>query len=89
MIIKPSTALRNGYAEISALARASGEPIVITNKGEADLIVMSVDAFGEREKMFRHRDKVLEAEITRLSGEPAYSTEDIHEELEELFRASE
>ena len=41
MQIKPSTALRNEYPQISQLAKVSGEPIYITNKGEADLVVMS------------------------------------------------
>ncbi|HBI26112.1 MAG TPA: hypothetical protein DDY25_00045 [Peptococcaceae bacterium] len=56
MNIKPSTALRNEYTQISELAKELGEPIVITNKGEADLVIMSVEAYEEREKMFHHRD---------------------------------
>lgn len=89
MTIKPSTTLRNEYTQISELAKKSGEPIIITNKGEADLIILSVDAFEEREKMFRHRDKVYEAEIARLSGKPAYTPEQIHSELEALYAAAE
>ena len=34
MNLKPSTALRNEYQQIATLAKASGEPIFITNKGE-------------------------------------------------------
>ena len=34
MQIRPSSALRNEYTQISELAKASGEPIFITNKGE-------------------------------------------------------
>jgi prevent-host-death family protein len=86
--IKPSTALRNEYTQISELAKETGEPIVITNKGEADLVVMSVDAFEEREKMFRHRDKVYEAEIARLNGRPTHTPEQIHAELEALYAAA-
>ena len=41
--LKPSTALRNDYQQIAALAKATGEPIYITNKGEADLVVLSMD----------------------------------------------
>ena len=37
MQIRASTALRNEYLQISQLAKVSGEPIYITNKGEADL----------------------------------------------------
>ncbi len=88
MNIKPSTALRNEYTKISDLAKKTGEPIVITNKGEADLVVLSVDAFEEREKMFRHRDKVYEAEVARLSGMPTYTPEQIHAELEALYAAT-
>lgn len=50
MNLKPSTALRNEYQQIATLAKASGEPIIITNKGEADLVVQSMEAFEEREK---------------------------------------
>lgn len=89
MNIKPSTALRNEYTHISELAKSSGEPIIITNKGEADLIVLSVDAFEEREKLFRHRDKVYEAEIARLGGMPTYTPDQIHAELESLYAAAE
>ena len=51
MQIKASTALRNEYPKISELAHASGEPVFITNKGEADLVVLSIEAFEEREKL--------------------------------------
>ena len=89
MNIKPSTSLRNEYTQISELARISGEPIVITNKGEADIIIMSIDAYDEREKMFCHRDKIYEAEIARLSSEPAFTPEQVHAELEALYAAAE
>ena len=36
MIIRPSSALRNDYASISQLAKKTGEPVFITNKGEDD-----------------------------------------------------
>jgi prevent-host-death family protein len=89
MIIKPSTGLRNEYTQISELAKASGEPIYITNKGEADIVVLSMDAYEEREKMFRHRDLIYEAEFSRLSGTPTFSSDDIRTELEKLYAAAE
>ena len=75
MQIRPSSALRNEYTQISELAKASGEPIFITNKGEDDGVYMSMAAYEEREKMFRHRDKIYAAEISRLSGEPVCTPE--------------
>ncbi len=37
--------------------------------------------------MFRHRDKVFEAEIVRLNGMPTYTPEQIHADLEVLYAA--
>lgn len=89
MHIKPSSALRNEYTQISELAKTSGEPIFITNKGEDDGVFMSMAAYEEREKIFRHRDKIYAAEFSRLSGEPTYTPEEIEERMEALFRAYE
>ncbi|WP_409969242.1 type II toxin-antitoxin system Phd/YefM family antitoxin [Bengtsoniella intestinalis] len=89
MNIKPSTALRNEYPQISQLAKASGEPIFITNKGESDMVVMSMQAYEEREKMFRHRDMVYQAELSRLSGAPAYTSDQVDAKMEDIFRAYE
>lgn len=86
--IKPSTALRNEYPQISELVKETGEPIIITNKGEADLIVMSVAAFEEREKMFRHRDKIYAAEVARVSSISTYTSEQIRGELEALYETA-
>ena len=77
MKIRPSSALRNDYPAISELAKVSGEPIFITNKGEDDGVFMSMAAFEEREKMYRHRDKIYEAEMSRLRGDPVYTQEEL------------
>ena len=89
MKIRPSSALRNDYPAISELAKVSGEPIFITNKGEDDGVFMSMEAYEEREKMFRHRDMIYEAEMSRLNGEPIFTPEEMHQRLEELFNAYE
>lgn len=86
MYIRPSSDLRNNYTVISDLAKSSGEPIFIINKGEDDGVSLSMEAWEEREKMFLHRGRVFAAELSWLSGEPVYMQEELDERMESLFR---
>ena len=85
MNLKPSTTLRNDYQQISTLAKASGEPIIITNKGEADLVIQSVEAYEERAKMLDHRASILEAEFSRLAGAETFTVNEIRSRLKEKY----
>ena len=89
MYIRPSSDLRNSYTAISELAKSTGEPIFITNKGEDDGVFISMQAWEEREKMFRHRDRIYAAEMSRLNGDPVYTQEELDARMEELFNAYE
>lgn len=86
MIIKPSTALRNDYGTISDLAHQEAEPIYITKNGEGDLVVMSIEAFEQREETLRLRAKLEAAEQARLSGAPGYTLEESRTRLEAIYR---
>ena len=67
-MIRPSTALRNEYAEISRTCHEKGEPVYITRNGEGDLVVLSIEAFNQREASLELREKLLEAEEQLASG---------------------
>lgn len=85
MQIKSSTFLRNDYGAVSSLAHETHEPIYITKNGDGDVVVMSIDAFEEREKMLDHRASVLEAEFARIAGEPTYSLAEVKDMLLEKY----
>ena len=86
MIIKSSTALRNNYGMISDLAHDEAEPIYITKNGEGDLVVMSIEAFEQREESLKLRAKLEIAEAARLSGVPTYTLEESRKRLEAIYR---
>lgn len=56
-----------------------------TAKGEAELVVQSMEAFEECEKMLYHRTEILEAEFSRLAGEPTLSVEEVRSRLAEKY----
>jgi prevent-host-death family protein len=85
MQIKSSTTLRNDYGLISTLAHETSEPIYITKNGEGDIVVMSIDAFEKRENMLKLRAKILDAEASRLAGEPTYTLEAAKKLIEEKY----
>lgn len=58
----------------------------ITKNGEGDLVVMSIEAFEQREEALKLRAKLEAAEQGRLAGAPAYTLEDSRKRLEEIYR---
>ena len=44
-IIRPYTDLGTNYAELSAILHQTGEPIFITKDGQADAVLMSIEAW--------------------------------------------
>ena len=65
--IKPSTAIRHDYNAFSKLCHETQAPIVVTKNGEADLVVMSHEAF--QKMMARQRLGQMLSEVDREIAE--------------------
>jgi len=81
MMIKPSTSLRNEYNDIAAFCKEKKQPVFLTKNGEGDLVVMSIEAFSEREAMLDLREKLLDAQAAYLGGGKTYTLEEVRERL--------
>lgn len=84
MIIKPSSALRNNYNAVSALAKETQEPVYITVNGEGDGVFMDMDAYEKREQLLDLRARILQAEEDRLRGARTMSIAEAREALSRL-----
>lgn len=68
LTVKPSSAIRSDYKKFSELCHASQDPILVTNNGENDLVVMSHEAFCRREAWYRLQTKLARADKDLLEG---------------------
>lgn len=77
MRIISSKTLRNDYAGVTAEAHESGEPIFVTKNGAEDVVLMSHEAYLEREAALNERAAVLEAEAEYLRTGKSYSLDEV------------
>ncbi len=68
LTVKPSTAIRTDYKRFSELCHATDDPIMVTNNGENDLVVMSHEAFCRREAWYRLQMKLASADRQMAEG---------------------
>lgn len=68
MIVKPSSIIRSDYKSFSKLCHETDDPILITNNGENDLVVMSHEAFCRRDAWIRLQAKLAAADKQIIAG---------------------
>jgi hypothetical protein len=67
MDIKPSSTIRHDYNTFSKLCHETQAPIIVTKNGEADLVVMSYEAF--QKMLARHRLGMMLSDVDREISE--------------------
>ncbi len=85
MNIKPSAAIRKNYNEISALCKATKEPVFLTKNGEGDLVVMDIATYSQRESMLKLREQLVAAEEDRLANKKGFSIDQLDERLKKAI----
>lgn len=75
--IRPSTSIRHDYNSFSKLCHETQAPVVVTKNGEADLVVMSHEAY--QKMIARHRLGQMLSEVDReiAAGEPMRDFEEV------------
>lgn len=82
---KPHTWLQGDYDEIVSFAKELGEPITITKDGQADLVLMHIEAFAQGEELCMLQKHLLAAEQERLAGVEGYTVEQMQAHLEAVL----
>ena len=77
--IRPVSDLRNNFSDISRLVHESSEPVFLTKNGFGDMVVMSMEAYEDKnfesEIFLKLKEAEFEAKSTaiRLSHEEVFS----------------
>jgi PHD/YefM family antitoxin component YafN of YafNO toxin-antitoxin module len=74
--IKPSTSIRHDYNSFSKLCHETQSPVVVTKNGEADLVVMSHEAYQKMMAQQRLGQMLIEVDREIARGSSMRNFED-------------
>ena len=73
MDIRPSAAIRNNYRNVADYCIETGLPVFLTNNGEGELVVMSVQAWLEERRRIQAEISLLRVEDEEAAGVARYT----------------
>jgi PHD/YefM family antitoxin component YafN of YafNO toxin-antitoxin module len=90
MIIKPSASIRNNYRKVADYCIETGQPVFLTNNGEGELVVMSIQAWEEERGRIRTEEALLKIEAEERNGVMRYvSASEVLEEIDSIIDGTE
>ncbi len=88
MITRSSAEIRQNYDEITDICKKTSAPVILTNNGEEELVVMDYNSYRSK-KMLELRRELDEVEEARKRGAKDYTVEEVEALLDEVIeRAS-
>jgi PHD/YefM family antitoxin component YafN of YafNO toxin-antitoxin module len=88
MRIKPSTAIRQDYTGFAELCHSIDEPVVLTRNGEADLVVMSYEAYQRAEARVKLQARLMVADRQLAGGEALLEATSVFDRVRERIDGS-
>lgn len=88
MLIKPSTAIRQDYTGFADLCHSIDEPVVLTRNGEADLVVMSYEAYRRTEARITLQSRLAAADAQISSGDELLDVASVFDRVSERLDAT-
>jgi PHD/YefM family antitoxin component YafN of YafNO toxin-antitoxin module len=88
MNIKPSTTIRQDYNGFSKLCHELDEPVILTRNGEADLVVMSHEAYERMQARIKLQTKLLIAEKQIAQQEPLTEHQEVIKRIQRKLNAA-
>lgn len=73
MVIKSSAELRNNYRKVADFCIKSNEPVFLTNNGEGELVVMSIEAYRQQQQSLKIQKELLRIETEKVTGRAHYT----------------
>ncbi|MCD7731828.1 MAG: type II toxin-antitoxin system Phd/YefM family antitoxin [Oscillospiraceae bacterium] len=84
MITRSSAEIRQNYDEIADICKKTSAPVILTNNGEEELVIMDYDSY-RRKKMQELRRELEEVEEARKRGSKDYTIEEVDAMLKKVI----
>ena len=90
MVIKPSAAIRNNYRKVADFCIQTGQPVFLTNNGEGELVVMSIQAWQEERQRAQVEEALIRIEAEEKAGVARYTPiEEVFAEIDRIIEEAE
>ena len=90
MIIKPYASIINNYRKVADYCIETGQPVFLTNNGEGELVVMTIQAWEKDYQRMQVEETLLRIEAEEKNGVARYvSVQKVFSEIDRIILEAE